>query len=220
MRLAPLCLLALAATAPGSAFAACAAPLLTVAAAPQAMLRVAVDAPCLPGAVADLVHGGLGFRVRLDDSGRFSTALPALDPSGLVTASLAGGTTLAARGPVPEMAGVRRLALATRGTTALRLDVGDGIRLTILGDPSLPGPRLVQIADLPAGGPSPHLTLSAEVTAQSCGHDLLATALLVSGDSAPQGEAISLAMPECGPDAQSAHLSLDLGRELLARPRD
>lgn len=218
MRLARFCLLALAASLPGSAIAACTAPGLTVTPAPQATLRVAVEAPCLPGAVTDLTHGGLDFRVRLDDRGRFSATLPALDPSGLVTARLAGGATLAARAPLSDMGGVRRLALATRGTTALRLDVGEGVRVSILGDPSLTGPRLVQIAELPAGGRTPPLRLTAEVTAQSCDHDLLATILLAGGDSPAQGDAISLAMPQCSPDARSAHLTLDLGQTLLARP--
>lgn len=218
MRTGGLFLAAALTAAPVAAAAACGAPDLGVTAQPDATLKIALLAPCQPGGTATLSHGGLSFRVRLDGKGGYAGAIPALDPAGRVAVALDGGEQLDAAAPVADAASRRRFVLAVRGPAPLRLQAGQGVRLTILGDPSLTAPQLLQVADLPPAGPAPGLTLVAAVTAQSCGHDLLATTLLTGGAGPAQSGAVSLAMPDCAPANLGTHLSLDLGGALTAAP--
>lgn len=223
MRIAQLFLLMTLAASPATAAGPCAAPSLTLAAAVNAALDVTLAAPCHGGEAVILSHAGLGFRVRLDAQGRYGARLPALDPGGDLSARFDDGTMVDAARPVPDLGDHRRLTLATRGGAPLRLQAGVGVRLTLLGDPTLPAPQLLQIADLPPGlpqpgSPPPDLALIADVTPQSCGHDLLATTLLTAGTAAPRSDAISLAMPDCAPGAGAGHLSLDLSAQILAAP--
>lgn len=218
MRTSGLFLAAALTAAPVAAAASCDAPELGVTAQPDATLKVTLAAPCHPSGTATLSHSGLSFRVRLDGNGVYTGPIPALDPAGRVGTTLDSGEQLAAAAPVADAASRRRFVLAVRGPAPLRLQAGQGIRLTILGDPSLAAPQLLQVADLPPEGPVPGLTLIAAVTAQSCGHDLLAATLLTGGAGPAQSGAVSLAMPDCAPANIGTHLALDLGGALTPAP--
>lgn len=190
-----------------------AAPKLSVAVAEGALLTVTLDAPCQKGARATLSHAGFRFTVRLDDHGHYLAVLPALDAAGQVTAAFAEGGVLTAAQSVPDLGDQRRLALQRPKT--MRISAKGTARLTFLGDAGLPDPLLVQIVDLdpPAGadGDATSLLLIADVTPESCNHDLMVRTLVIRAKAAPQSDAILLSMPACGADTAGAHLSLDLG---------
>lgn len=194
------------------------APKLTLTASGHALLTVTLDAPCQKGARATLSHAGFRFDVRLDDQGHYQAVLPALEPAGQVMAAFADETVLNAAQSVPDLGDQRRLALQRPET--MRISAKGTVRLTFLGDASLPDPLLVQIADLapPAGtdGAAPSLWLVADVTPESCGHDLMVRTLVIGAKTAPQSDAILLSMPICGADTAGAHLSLDLGATIQA----
>jgi hypothetical protein len=184
---------------------------------PPALLLLTVTAPCRADEPVRVTHGALAFAGVLDAKGRFHATVPALADPAELSVSVGDDVPVTARHPVPDMAGVTRLALSTRGAPGLHLaadlpagaalparridgqapglpSLAQGGFLTRLGDPALPGARLAEVLTLSA--PST-LSLVAEVTADTCGRDLLATlAFAAPGQSAATG-AISLSLPGC-----------------------
>lgn len=207
---------------------ACAAPTLTLAAVAPATLALKVDAPCHPDEQLLINHAGLRFSARLDAQGRFQTSLPAMSAAGEVTVTLALGGDLIAVQPVPDMDKVRRFALLSKPESGLHLtarigkpgttlldaanpgapDLSKGGYLSFLGDRSLTGAMLAEVATLPAQTGDGAPVIVADVTNTTCGHDLLAVTLTSTAKDAPAGGAVSFSMPDC--DLVGTRLVLDM----------
>ncbi|MBW6506453.1 MAG: hypothetical protein K0B00_06850 [Rhodobacteraceae bacterium] len=196
---------------------ACAAAVLTVSPAPQAMLAVQLQAPCQPGARVELRHGGLAVAVQTDVTGSYTGLLPALAREARLEVTLPDGARLAARVRIGDIASVERVALLSGATGALHLHAfengagfgdaghrsaaapgapgqGTGGYLTLLGDAGATPPLLAEVYTAPAGLPPAQLAVQADVSAATCGTDLGGIVLRMGGAAQL---ALTLAMPAC-----------------------
>ncbi len=202
---------------------ACADPALHLSALKPAMLGLTVTAACHAGDRVRVSHGPLQFTARLDDKGRYTTALPALAMAGQAGIDLPRGVHLEALRPVTDIGAVMRLALvggggalhlsATMPGAAGPIDaqhtglptLGLGGFLTRLGEDAAP----VEVLTLRPGAEAQDLRLTADVTAGNCGRDLAATVIITDGHARPTTQAVSFAMPDCG--AVGQRVMLDAG---------
>lgn len=199
----------------------CAAPTLTLIPGPAATLGVVLAAPCFPDATVTLRHDALIFAIRTDAEGRFAGTLPALTREARLEALLPGTEWVAATASVQGLDVVNRVVLLStapnmhlnafeygaefgsighvRADAPRAPDTGLGGYLTLLGDPLAVPPRLAQVYTAPASLSDVTLELDADVTAETCTHDLHATMLRVLAGRAEAGgpQALSVAMPDC-----------------------
>ena len=204
---------------------------------PPALLLLTVSAPCRADERVRVTHGALGFAGVLDAKGRFHATIPALADPAEMSVSVGDDAPVTASHPVPDLTGVTRLAISTRGMAGLHLtadlpvgatgdqparhidaqapglpNLAQGGFLTRLGDPSLPGAQLAEVLTLSAPAA---LSLVAEVTPDTCDRDLLATLAFTTPDRPAATGAISLSLPAC--DAVGERLvvaDVDLRRHL------
>jgi len=122
--------------APVVAAASSCAAKLSVTAGAEAMLDLALDAPCHRGERVVLQHAGLSVTGKVDGEGHLTAALPALATDGAVAVVFADGQRVNGAAPVPELAGMRRLALQSRsgdGFSLLELQRDSGFGLGSAG---------------------------------------------------------------------------------------
>ncbi|OYU20354.1 MAG: hypothetical protein CFE34_00495 [Rhodobacteraceae bacterium PARR1] len=185
-----------------------------------AMLGVTLVAPCHAEERVILSHAGLTVTARTTATGSLFTALPALDMAGEVTVTFADKTRETAMMPMPELQDMQRFVVqwsgddrfalnafrdgATYGEvghlTAQPLAMLDGITeagtaVVALGDPSVPLPLLAEVYTLPTDGKA-DLTVEAQVTAQTCGRELLGE-MLDSRNGKVTAQELSMSMPDC-----------------------
>lgn len=185
-----------------------------------AMLGITLVSPCHSDERVTLSHAGLTVSAKTSVTGSLFTSLPAMDMAGQVTVAFSDGTREEAAMPMPELADVQRFAVqwlgddrfalnafrngATYGEpghlTAQPLAMLDGITeagaaVVALGDASAPLPLLAEVYTLPANGKAT-LTIEAQVTAQTCGRELLGETLDSRGGKVTVRE-LTLAMPPC-----------------------
>lgn len=185
-----------------------------------AMLGVTLVAPCHAEERLTLSHAGLIVTAKTSATGSLFTSLPALDMAGKVTVTFADKTTEEAMMPMPELQDLQRFAVqwsgedrfalnafldgATYGEpghlTAQPLAMLDGITeagaaVVALGDASVPLPLLAEVYTLPTDGKAA-LTIEAQVTAQTCGRELLGE-MLDSRNGKVSVQDLSMAMPGC-----------------------
>ncbi len=185
-----------------------------------AMLGVTLVAPCHADERVILSHAGLTVTAKTTATGSLFTALPALDMAGNVAVTFADKTREEAMMPMPELQDMQRFVVqwsgddrfalnafrdgATYGEaghlTAQPLAMLDGITeagaaVVALGDPTVPLPLLAEVYTLPTDGKA-DLTIEAQVTAQTCGRELLGEMLDSRGGKVTAQE-LSMAMPDC-----------------------
>lgn len=185
-----------------------------------AMLGVTLVAPCHAEERLTLSHAGLMVTARTSVTGSLFTTLPALDMAGKVTVTFADKTTDEAMMPMPELQDMQRFVVQWSGEdrfalnafrdgasygepghlTAQPLAMLDGITeagaaVVALGDASVPLPLLAEVYTLPADGKAT-LTVEAQVTAQTCGRELLGE-MLDSRGGKVMVQDLSMAMPDC-----------------------
>ena len=185
-----------------------------------AMLGVTLVAPCHAEERVTLSHAGLTVTARTTATGSLFTALPALDMAGEVVVTFADKSREEAMMPMPELQDMQRFVVqwsgddrfalnafrdgATYGEaghlTAQPLAMLDGITeagaaVVALGDATVPLPLLAEVYTLPATG-KVELSVEAQVTAQTCGRELLGE-MLDSRDGKVRVQDLSMAMPGC-----------------------
>ncbi|NGM46983.1 hypothetical protein G5B31_15710 [Rhodobacter sp. SGA-6-6] len=200
--------------APAAAAEDCASA-VTLTAGPQAMISVAIAAPCRAGERVVLRHAGLALAEELGADGSLHLDLPALQTSGEVSVLFADAEVLRDAVPVPDAAAVHRFAVQWMADDAFQLhafengaDYGqpgevwsaapvspNGGYLVSLGNPGLDLPMLAEVYTFPAETPA-DLSIEATVTETTCGRELLGEVL-----EAQQGKVtvtdLTLAMPDC-----------------------
>lgn len=223
------------------------APRLVLAAAPAAMIDVAFDAPCNPGARAVIRHAGLALTGRTSGAGMLDVSLPAFAEAAEVTVAITGGPSISATVQVPDLADYDRVAVQWQNADAFQLHAFEmgaefgapghvsaaapsgpdaalratGGFLVLLGDSTLDWPMLAEVYTFPAarmpGAGAVELMIEAAVTPATCGRELLGEALDVRRGGPLQRTEITLAMPGC--DAGDGYVILNnvLAEMMLAQ---
>lgn len=190
---------------------------------PSAMIGLTLIAPCRVNERVTLKHAGLVVSAQTTATGGLFTALPAMDSAGSVEVLFADGQTAMAAVAMPELAALRRFAVQWQADDAFQLhafedgagygDPGEvsaanphrpapgvpaiGGFLTLLGDPATDAPLLAEVYSFPADpAQSVEVVVEAEVTAKTCGRELLAETISSIGGRA-EGADLTLAMPDC-----------------------
>ena len=190
---------------------------------PSAMIGLTLIAPCRVNERVTLKHAGLSVSARTTATGALFTALPAMDTAGAVEVLFADGQTSSAKIAMPELAALRRFAVQWQADDAFQIhafengagygDPGEvsaanphrpapgvpasGGFLTLLGDPATDAPLLAEVYSFPADpAQSAEVVVEAEVTAKTCGRELLAQTISSVGGRAEVAD-LTLAMPDC-----------------------
>jgi hypothetical protein len=196
---------------------------MNLTALPNAMIGLALDAPCQPGARVVLGHAGLAFTLVTSAEGTLATSLPALSAEAKVTVQMPGGQDVSASVQIPDAAALRRFAVQWQADDAFQLhafesgaDYGEpghlsadrpGLALpgvpaaggfvTVLGDATAGLPLLAQVYTFPKDDATPaEVVVEAAVTPATCGRDLLGETLSTFGGQVTRAD-LTLAMPDC-----------------------
>lgn len=202
-------------------------PTLALTRAPAAMMDLALAAPCNLNARVVIKHAGLTVTGVTDAAGQLKTSLPAMASAAHVTIALPGGVQATADLAVPALADYDRVAVQWQGDDAFQLhafefgaDYGDaghvsaatprtsgyavqasGGFLTALGNGAVLLPMLAEVYTFPTGhslrSGVVRLTIEAEVTPATCGHDMLGETLEAHAGAPVKIVALTLAMPGC-----------------------
>lgn len=191
---------------------------LDLAAAPGAVIKITLTAPCAPNARVVLMHEGLAITGLTTSSGALFAALPALTGSATVEAQFSDGTGALASLYLPEATKFRRFGVQWQGDDAFQLQAylnGAGLGsaghvnaartgmasdaggfLQVLGDPSAPMPLLAEVYTYPVGADPVDLQVESAVTFKTCDRELLAETVTAQGGTVYVGD-LALAMPDC-----------------------
>jgi hypothetical protein len=188
---------------PAPAVAAPACPLtLDVFPRENATLALSLTAPCRPGEGFVLRHGHLAVTYATTANGSFFLDLPALDAAGQVSLRFADGTEITAAAPVPDMAGLHRLAVQWIDGDRFTVS-GDG-PVVALGSDATILPMYAQIITLPAADAA--LSIESPVTAETCGREMMAMAVYSDAGRLTLAD-LSVALPDC--DAEGGFVVLN-----------
>jgi len=213
---------------------------LTAQAMPGAMVALDVMDPCAPDARVTVTHSTLNFTARTDAMGLLTLDIPALETPAFFTVRFDDGTTDTTLAGVPDLIDYGRVAISWEEDRGLQLHafesgagfgeqghvwqdaagsvadalIGTGGFLTLLGDASVPEPRLAQVYTVPRAL-TQDLALSVEVpvTETNCGQPVRARAMRVTEEVRIDASPVSFVVPGC--DAVGEYLLLqNLFRDL------
>lgn len=192
-------------------------PQMDLTPAAQQMIVVSLTAPCQAGLPVVLRHGGLVFAEKLDALGHLQLQLPALEVAGRVSALFEDASSATAAVAMPGVARIDRFVLQSMAEDRFTLHAmengaaygeagyisaarplsASGGFIQALGDPDLELPMLAEVYTWPADGKTrAHPVVEAQVSELTCGRELRAETLLLSGGVLVQNE-LTLAMPDC-----------------------
>jgi hypothetical protein len=189
----------------------------------DAMIEIALTAPCHTNERLVVRHEGLAVTVKSTASGSAFVQIPALVSTGNVVLRFADGTEIEGKVDVPGMTDLRRFAVEWMADDTFavhafengagygepghisaadpgRLPLDEkpkGGYLMILGDDDVVQPLLAEVYTYPRGVLSPvEVSVEAEVTKATCGRELLGDAISSSDGKATLSD-LTLAMPDC-----------------------
>lgn len=184
-------------------------PLLSLSPQPGALLGLKLYAPCHAGASVTLRHGPLVFAERLDDQGRISLSLPALESNGRVSALFPDAAYASASAGVSGLEQERRFVVQFVGDDAFQLRALEngaayGLpfaatsgQLTSLGHPKADLPMRAEIYSFPTTpGLQAEVVIEAEVTMATCGREMLGEVVVLSHGDITRAD-LHLPMPGC-----------------------
>jgi len=191
------------------------------------IVTLRLDAPCQPYARVVVYHDALRFAARSDSSGALSVDMPALRSEAAFLVSLPDGSSVSAVANVPEAAEYERAALQWQGRSALHIHAfeygaeygeaghvwaeapsapeagaeGRGGFLLRLGDAELPQPMMAEVYSFPRDTSrrdgTVRLSVEAEVTTETCAHEIEAETLQPGLGGGMTPAALTLYMPGC-----------------------
>ncbi|MDD7971173.1 hypothetical protein [Roseinatronobacter alkalisoli] len=196
------------------------APSIDVTASVDALLDLRILAPCNPSERIVISHGDLAFSAYTSGEGAFSAYLPALTATASVDAYLADGTLLQAQANVPDIAQHHRVVVQWTGDFGISLHAFhhgaaygtsghihaanpfdpnmDASFIIRLGEARGPEPMLAHVYSIPAAMlEQSRMELEALHDTRSCGLDLAAYVLQISGGQQAELKEMTLAMPGC-----------------------
>ncbi|HQU68330.1 MAG TPA: hypothetical protein PLI43_09030 [Albidovulum sp.] len=179
-------------------------------------LRAALAAPCHPGERVVFSHAGLSFAMLTDASGGAQVTIPAMLAYATVDAGFANGEVLSAARNVPDLEGLRRMALSGDGAVHLNAyedgaaygakghfsmsnpgDPASATALVVLGDAGLDSPKVVEIFTAGNSTRTVAFDAEAETTPATCGHAVTARVVTMTGGRIGIRETLKQAMPDC-----------------------
>ena len=157
---------------------------LALQAAPDAMVNLALAAPCNPDQRVVIRHADLSFTARTDAGGQLSALLPALQSPAVVATYLDTNKVVLAEVPVPDLADHLRFAVQLPYPAQFDLTAQAGGQVLTLGSSRVAQPLLAQVFSAPVTASHPDLTVALRVTAELCGRTIAAETVLSRGGSA------------------------------------
>lgn len=201
------------------------APSLSASAAPRAMVKLTLMAPCDPGTRVVIRHAGLAVTELTSRDGRLVTSLPALEAEASVEVAVPGHRDLRATVQVPEVDSYTRVGIQWQGEDSFQLHAYEfganfgesghvsavqardpqttaGGFLSLLGNEDVEWPLLAQVysynsAEATRDG-TVTIELEAPINAATCGRDMLAEAIRTEPGSGVELVDLRLPMPDCG----------------------
>ncbi|WP_164721777.1 hypothetical protein [Silicimonas algicola] len=167
---------------------------MTLSAAGDAAVAVAILAPCGGGRGVSLTDGTFRLDGRLDGRGAYSVTIPALSLDVRVAAEV-DGAPVAASLFMPDARITHHAVLSWSGPQVLRMQAPDTLgeeRSYRLGDGSGGAS-----AEVYSGSETTELVVVAEVTSANCGRTVSATAIQSRASGLPTVRAFEMEMPGC-----------------------
>lgn len=192
-----------------------------------ALVKLSLEAPCLPNERLTMHHNGMMFTETTDDAGALDVVVPALAENAVFIASFSNSEGAVANVKMTTLdmfdrAVVQAEAFGSVGLHALEYGagyedaghiwadaagdiadaaLGQGGFLLQLGNPDVTGATVAQVYTFPTGlaeqSGDVELSVEIEVTSMNCGHEIEAQALQVHAGSQPKVQTLDLTMPDC-----------------------
>ncbi len=197
----------------------------TATAAPGAMVDLTIEAPCHAGQQVDILHAGIRFSERLDQSGIVEVSVPALEENAFFSARFSDDQTAAADILMPTVGEYQRSVLLWQGDSGFslyalergaeygepgmvsaeqpygpqRAIAGEGGFFTLLGADKNGYHTAVYSWPLRLNGtaPAPEINVEAEVLNTTCGRQINASFLTTVPGQRPETEPLFMAVPGC-----------------------
>lgn len=185
---------------------------LALAAAPSAMIDLALVAPCNRAERVIIRHAGLSFTARTGPDGNATLSLPALATEAVVTVYLERSGVALGRVTVPDAADHTRFAFqwTTPGMFDLRANEGGQLftgsgnpadsparKILSLGAATVQKPYFAEIYTYPPGEETVDLTVELRITPETCGRTLMAETIFSRAGKAEVTK-MPVAVPLCG----------------------
>ena len=175
-------------------------PSLALVAADDAMIDLALAAPCNAGERVVLRHAGISFTSQTGPDGRLALSLPALESDALVAVYFEGSAIALAKVQVPEAAQLTRFAVQVPYPlrVVLKGAEGDAGQTLTLGSDAVVQPMLAQVFTFPSldlGSAS--LSADIRITDQTCSRSFVAETRISQGGAVTAGT-LPVRMPICG----------------------
>jgi len=192
-----------------------------------AMVKLSLDAACLPNERVTVHHNGMIFTQTTSDTGQMNISVPALSQDAVFIMAFSNGEGAVAQTFVEELAQFDRMVLQWKGDTSLEIharefgaDYGDAGHIwhgapgemadaivgnhgfiTRHGDAEAPEALLAEVYSFPIEATAQEgtvdLTVEAEVTDANCGLEIEAKTLQISEGTELQTRNLTLSVPEC-----------------------
>jgi hypothetical protein len=195
------------------------------------MVRLALNAACLPNARVEIRHGKLKVTARADHTGKLRIDIPAFEENARFQIILADGTRLNTKSRVPDLANIDRVAILWRGDFQADLlalefgantaNTGEGF-VTRLGDSGFAEANMTQIYSLPVTKSTKSGVIDFQVSVRplgtSCNQNRIIQSLRSRGGRLVGASGLEFKLPACGNSPQSIVLK-NVVRDLIIATR-
>jgi len=192
-----------------------------------AMVKLALDANCLPNERLTVHHNGMIFTETTDDQGQLDVTVPALAQEAVFILAFSNGDGAVAQTSVPELSDYNRVVLQWKGEAGFEIHArefgadygdkghvwsgaprdmaaavtGEGGFITRNGNTEAAEPLMAEVYSFPTAasthGGTVALSVEAEVSAANCGLEIEAQALELRDSDKIETQNLTLAVPEC-----------------------
>jgi len=192
-----------------------------------AMVKLALDAACLPNERLTVHHNGMIFTEVTDDKGQLNVTVPALAEEAVFILAFGNGDGAVAQTSVSELSGFNRIVLQWKGAAGFELHarefgadygdaghvwsgaprdmtaavLGEGGFMTRNGDTDTSDPLMAEVYSFPVATAAQEgdvaLSVEAEVSEANCGLEIEAQALELRGSDQVKTQNLTLAVPDC-----------------------
>ena len=192
-----------------------------------AMVKLALDANCLPNERLTVHHNGMIFTEATDDQGQLDVTVPALAQEAVFILAFSNGDGAVAQTSVPELSDYNRVVLQWKGEAGFEIHArefgadygdkghvwsgaprdmaaavtGEGGFITRNGNTEAAEPLMAEVYSFPAAastqGGTVALSVEAEVSEANCGLEIEAQALELRDSDKIETQNLTLAVPEC-----------------------
>lgn len=205
------------------------APSLSLAAAPGALIDLALRAPCNAAERIVIRHAGISFTAMTGAGGQLALTLPALERDALVAAYFEGSAVALASVAVPEVTHRSRFAFQVPYPVEFRLQAEEGDivhvggtagqgRIMTLGSEAVAQPLMAQVYTFPGIDlASSSLSVEVRISDLTCGRSFPAE-IRISQGGAVTAQTRRIEVPICGTSGDILVLKNLLPAPTLAAP--